>query len=215
MNVVLPLFMKTVVSAVEVHIDQSDAQDSVLQKLVVARVFAVVVIKYLVTEYAATMSDATLSSVASILIADAFTNPVLSVLNVPKRFRQWVLAPRARTQREMNLYFAGADWSLAERYTDLIKTAFLSLFWSSILPGGCFLTALAFLVVSWTDKFNLLYQWKRPPLLDSTLARRARNFLVVGVAVHVIMARVFFAVRGLWEKKEGMPCCEWRNHPNF
>lgn len=44
------------------------------------------------------------------------------------------------------------------------------------------------------DKYNLLYQWKRPPLLDSTLARRARNFLVVGVAVHVIMARVFFAV---------------------
>lgn len=45
------------------------------------------------------------------------------------------------------------------------------------------------------DKYQLLYEWKRPPLLDSTLARRARNFLVVGVAVHVVMARVFYAVR--------------------
>lgn len=150
MNVALPLVLKTVVAAVEVHIDQSDAQDSILQKLVVARVFAVVVLKYAVTDYAATMSAATLGGVASILIADAFTNPVLSVLNLSGRFRQGVLAPRAKSQREMNLYFAGTDWSLAERYTDLVKTAFLSLFWSSIFPGGCFLTALAFAIVSYT-----------------------------------------------------------------
>jgi hypothetical protein len=106
--------------------------------------------QYLVTDYADTMSASTLGAIVSILIADAFTNPVLSVLNIPGRFKQWVLAPRAKSQREMNLYFAGSDWSLAERYTDLIKTAFLSLFWSSILPGGCFLTALAFFIVSYT-----------------------------------------------------------------
>jgi hypothetical protein len=164
MNVALPIVMKTVVAAVEVHIDQSDFQDSVLQKLVVARVFAVVVIKYLVTDYATTMSASTLGAVASILIADAFTNPVLSVLNIPGRFKQWVLAPRAKSQREMNLYFAGSDWSLAERYTDLIKTAFLSLFWSSILPGGCFLTALAFFIVSYTVRGGRVEEGKENDL---------------------------------------------------
>lgn len=226
MNFALPIFMKTVVALFEVHIDQSDAQDSCLQKLVVARIFAVVIIKYLVTDYAATMTADTLGAIVSILIADALVNPLVHVANLPGHFKRWVLAPRAKTQREMNLFFAGSEWSLAERYTDLIKTAFLSLFWSSILPGGCFLTALGFFVVSFTvrhpssfvsacqgiegpwllishtqlkqnaqDKYQLLYEWKRPPLLDSTLARRARNFLVVGVAVHIVMARVFYAVR--------------------
>jgi hypothetical protein len=51
------------------------------------------------------------------------------------------LAPQATTQTEMNLYFTGVDWNLAERYTDMIKTIFLSLFWSSILPVGVFLTS--------------------------------------------------------------------------
>jgi len=31
------------------------------------------------------------------------------------------MAPLAKTQRQMNLYFIGADWKLAERYTDVIK----------------------------------------------------------------------------------------------
>lgn len=34
-----------------------------------------------------------------------FTTPVLSVLNPYRRFAHWVLAPMAKTQREMDLYF--------------------------------------------------------------------------------------------------------------
>jgi hypothetical protein len=79
----------------------------------------------------------------------------------------------------------------------MIKTIFLSLFWSAILPVGFFITALAMLSVYLADKYNLLYQWRRPPALDSTLARRSRNFLIISILSHVILSRIFFAVRPL------------------
>lgn len=68
---------------------------------------------------------------------------MLSVLNPYRRFSQWCLAPRAKTQRAMDLFFQGQEWNLAERYTDLIKTIFLSLFWSAVLPTSLFITSAA------------------------------------------------------------------------
>lgn len=51
------------------------------------------------------------------------------------------------------------------------------------------------MIIYSADKFNLFYQWKRPPALDSTLATRSRNFLTISICSHVIMSRIFFAVR--------------------
>lgn len=193
-NVALPLIMKLIVSNIEIHIDKSDIQDSIMLKLVISRCFNVAIMKYIVTDYVDTFSVTSLKAVVSILIADTFTNPLLSVLNINGRFQQFFLAPRAKTQRQMNLYFLGSGWNLAERYTDMVKTAFLCLFWSSILPVSCFLASMSFVMVYLADKYNLLYQWKRPPLLDDTLAARARNFLSISICSHVIMTRIFYAV---------------------
>lgn len=32
-----------------------------------------------------------------------------------------LLAPKAKTQAEMNVCFQGAQWNLAERYTDMVR----------------------------------------------------------------------------------------------
>lgn len=69
------------------------------------------------------------------------------------------------------------------------------------------------MIIYSADKFNLFYQWKRPPALDSTLATRSRNFLTISICSHVIMSRIFFAVRhdgsfkptlvhGGWERRD-------------
>lgn len=33
-----------------------------------------------------------------------------------------LLGKNAKTQSEMNVFFQGADWNLAERYTDMVRT---------------------------------------------------------------------------------------------
>ncbi len=66
----------------------------------------------------------------------------------------------------MNNYFKGSTWSLGERYTDLLKTLFVALFYSSVLPTGLLITTLSCLVNYWVDKYCLLRVWARVPLLD-------------------------------------------------
>lgn len=43
------------------------------------------------------------------------------VLDLIQRLRQWLLAPRARTQAQMNAFFVGTPWHLATMYTGVVK----------------------------------------------------------------------------------------------
>ena len=52
-------------------------------------------------------------------------------------------------------YFGGTEWNLAERYTDMTKTLFVSLFYASVLPAGLFVSCVAFVVNYWVDKVVL------------------------------------------------------------
>jgi len=40
---------------------------------------------------------------------------------VPDLFGRWVLARIQKTQADMNVFFQGAHWNLAERYTDMVR----------------------------------------------------------------------------------------------
>jgi hypothetical protein len=42
-----------------------------------------------------------------------------------------------REQEKMNYYYRGSSWHLGERYTDMIKTLFLAMFYMTLLPSGC------------------------------------------------------------------------------
>lgn len=44
-----------------------------------------------------------------------------SSLPVADLFGRKVIAPKAKTQAEMNVFFQGAPWNLAERYTDMVR----------------------------------------------------------------------------------------------
>jgi hypothetical protein len=71
------------------------------------------------------------------------------MLNLPQRLMQRFLAPRAQTQSAMNSHFQGLPWHLAERYTELSKTMFVSVFWGGLLPTGFFVTAFALAINYW------------------------------------------------------------------
>lgn len=45
------------------------------------------------------------------------------ILAVWDQIMRKVVASKKQTQAEMNVYFEGADWNLAERYTDVVSEA--------------------------------------------------------------------------------------------
>lgn len=45
-----------------------------------------------------------------------------------------------------------------------IKTVFVGLYYSAIVPTGLIVTAIAMMNLYWVDKYCLLRQWRRPPV---------------------------------------------------
>lgn len=134
-----------------------------------------------------------LNQVQTILISDALLGPILRAANITSRFKKWFLAPHAPTQEKMNYYYKGSSWHLGERYTDMIKTLFLSLFYMTLLPFGMFITAFAFLTQYAADKYLLLRQWRTHNQLAGEVARSSQIPICVCFLVHVTVAANFFA----------------------
>jgi hypothetical protein len=193
LNIALPNIMKILTMKVEKHKDEGDIQQSIMLKLVLVRCINSAILLYAVTDYRDTFSQDSLASIQAILIADMFTTPVFRLFNIPDWIKRNFIAPKARTQDAMNNFYRGAIWNLAERYTDMIKTIFVGFFYSTILPSGLFITAFAMLTTYWVDKYSLLRIWRRPPALDESLAVQSRQYIILIVWVHLIMARIFFA----------------------
>lgn len=59
--------------------------------------------------------------ILTILLADAFSGPLLRLTNIPDLIGRKLIAPKQKTQAEMNVFFQGALWNLAERYTDMVS----------------------------------------------------------------------------------------------
>ena len=87
----------------------------------------------------------------------------------------------------------------------MIKTLFVGLFYSTIIPSSLFITSFAMLVTYVVDRYCLLRMWSRPPMYDEELAVASRKMMMVCVWVHIIMARIFFSN---WPYKEEI--CEPR-----
>ena len=129
----------------------------------------------------------------TILITDALLGPFLRAANITARLKRWFLAPHAPTQEKMNFYYKGSSWHLGERYTDMIKRLFLSMFYMTLLPMGLFITAGAFLTQYAADKYLLLRQWRTHNVYNAEVARASQIPICVCFLVHVVMAANFFA----------------------
>ena len=77
------------------------------------------------------------SKIASILVADILQTNVIRFLNITTNMKR-LFAGSKSTQEEMDSSYniMGTEWNLAERYTDVLKTLFLCLLYSSVLPTG-------------------------------------------------------------------------------
>lgn len=80
---------------------------------------------------------------------------------------------------------------LTSRQTNVqIKTVFVGLFYSAIVPTGIIVTAVAMQTLYWVDKYSLLRLWKRPPVTDPI--RLLYYLLPLRVRVRVRLFRISF-----------------------
>ena len=191
-NAVIPVLVKEVTETFEVHRNSSEAQLSAMLKLTIVRCFNSGILIYLTVAYKDRFQDeGPFEQIQGILIADAVSTPFLRLLDLPGLYRRYIKAPKAITQEEMNILWSPQDWSLAERYTDTLKTVFVGLMYAVPLPSGLFITAGAMITTYLVDKYSLTRIWKRPPSLDASLSTLCAFFMMCMLWMHVFFSRIF------------------------
>ena len=188
LNSSLPMIMK-MFCAHEVHISKSQQQVSMLNKLMFVRMANTGLIIFFVARNSEILSLTTLKKVQNILIADLVTTNVLRLMDPYTWIMRYYFGKSAITQAKLNSYWNGAAWNLGERYTDIMKTIFVSLSFLQILPTGIWITGSCLAITYWIDKFLLLRHWKVPPAYDERVGKAARRFLIVMVFWHLLITR--------------------------
>jgi len=199
-NSTLPIVLKAMQVGVEVHREYGDEQDSLFMKLLLSRWANTVIAVFFAYGRRTRLSATALSGVMTILLMDAFLLPLLRVFDVYDLFMRFVVGPKQPSQPSMNALWSGADWNIAERYTDVMKTLLVGLFYAAAVPYGLFVTAAALLTSFFVDHYCLLRLWARKPDFDDQISRRAIGCVSFVVFLHVLATQYFFQNWGVYPR---------------
>eukprot|EP00934_Nitzschia_sp_Nitz4_P009324 Nitzschia sp. Nitz4//scaffold13_size275219//14448//17225//NITZ4_000836-RA/size275219-processed-gene-0.67-mRNA-1//1//CDS//3329535900//9314//frame0 len=200
-NILVPKVCDAI-NGFEVHAREADRIASLYIKVALFRLFNSALCLSLVLDFVQTISvqngnesEAGLpATVYMTIYAEMFTIPIIKLVDIMGNIRKHVLAPRAADQEEMNNYFSGGRFELAERYSDATKVLFVALYYSAIVPQSLFLGSIALLAHYWSGKFCLLRLWRQTPDIGPHLARLSRNyFFSASLFVHVVMSAYFWS----------------------
>lgn len=171
-NVLLPPIMLAI-TQIGQYWNQTLEQSVYFWKLLLSRFLTTAVINFALTDFDQMLDEDSIYRIQAILFADMVTAPFLKWLNPWPRFQRWYYAPRAKTQLAANMYYAGEPWQLADRYTDMLKTVFLVMFYAVLLPSGFWIAMAALFISYWVDKYMLLTRWVRKPEYGTSLPNAA------------------------------------------
>jgi len=192
-NCSLPEILK-VVNSFECHDVFNDAQQSLLIKLLMARiVMSSFVLTFIVIDFELALTNKSMALITGVMLAEAVTTPIIHYADASTLGKQILLGPFAKTQAAMNMLWEGSVWTLSERYTDLVKAMFTGLFFMSIVPVGLMFSCMAMFVCYWVDKFLLLRKWKQVPKIGGDLAKDSQTYLLIAVVFHFMVTTVFYS----------------------
>lgn len=230
-NVVVPVICE-MVNDIESHPTEHGKQISLYVKITIFRWFNSAIALSLISTFVESISiedgqesthQSLIYKVYPVIVAELFVKPIYDMTDPLSNFNKHILAPRAQYQEEMNAFFSGTRFWLAERYTvrsrgrkpctlassfcrgspfswlvlfakDANKVLFVALYFSAILPEAFLLAASALLVQFCVSKFMLLRLCGYTPDVGFYLSRLSRNFFIPFVLVaHVVMSAYWWS----------------------
>ena len=180
-----------VVNAFELHRDESSASASKYLKITIFRWVTSAIVIAFITPFTDTLQEGSylIDSIFTLLLVDLISTPIFQLFNIVGNFRRHILAPRKAKQKEMNLCFknSGFDYDIGERYTNVTRILFLTLFYSTIFPAGYFFAFAIFSSVYWLDKFSLLRTWHQGPMVGTAVPKMSNVFFLLCIMSYAVM----------------------------
>lgn len=126
--------------------------------------------------------------VIAILASDAVVPNLVQFFHPKTRLLRIYKFYTAKTQRELNMEFEEPKLELWVRFTGLLGSNFIAMFFVSAVPMVLPLAAVAVGFQFLTEKYNVLRQYQRPVMLDTSMAVFVRHMLPFAVLFHCAFA---------------------------
>jgi len=147
----------------------------------------------IITPFTSTLSSL-IEQVYALFFAEIVTSNAIQLLDPVGHLQRHFLAPRAKTQDAMNLLFTGTGFELAERYTNMTKIIFLTLWYCAVYPSAFFMCSFTLFINYFTDRFSLMRTWKQQPHLGTHISRiNRRIFVPLAVAAQALISSYFWS----------------------
>jgi hypothetical protein len=134
-----------------------------------------------------------IKKIITILLSDALLGPLIRVANPAGNFAYFYGTTKAKSQEDLDAMFKGASWMLAERFSDMTKTIYVTLFFSALAPVAYLLCTIAMFNTYWVDKYMLLRVWQVPPQLDASIVATTRSHLAFICLIHIVVTTWYYA----------------------
>ena len=191
MDTLLPTIFQ-ILLLIEIHVDEDDRQNSLLRVLFFGRILNPIVMPFLLTPWNDFVKPDVINEILQVQISTSFTSLVVQALDIPGLLDRHVNGPLfAKNQVQLNTFYAGSPWMLAERYSNVGKILFVSLLYSFITPVALYLAALAFTLIFIVDNYMLFRRWMRAPMLDPSMAVWVRRMGLIALSVHMYVTGRF------------------------
>ena len=105
---------------------------------------------------------------------------------------QLYAAPRAPTQRKMNVKLQGPDFDFAKAASQVVFLVFIGITFSTALPLALPLTALATGLLAFIERLYLLRVYKQPPRYSADLIESAVMLLRLSILAKVLSMLFFY-----------------------
>mmetsp|Transcript_19827 Transcript_19827/g.33354 ORF Transcript_19827/g.33354 Transcript_19827/m.33354 type:complete len:696 (-) Transcript_19827:2991-5078(-) len=184
-NISLPaIFIK--VTEFEAHIDEDDRQNSLLFKLYGAKLLTSVIFLYISTGWDDFLDREAIIAIINVQLGACFSAPIFKLLDPMGVLYRWVIGPAVSTsQSQLNKYWEGSAFMLADRYTEISKVIFISFFYSLLTPVALYVAVLSCVAMFAIDRYLLFRKTKTPPMLDATMAKSLREHSLFAIGVKV------------------------------
>jgi hypothetical protein len=187
----LPVIFGTL-SFLEGSIDEDDRQNTLMVKLFMARLLTSTIFPFVNTPWSNFLDASTLVRIKNIQLSSCFVNPVIKLLDLNGLLYRYILTTCfAKTQADADRYWSGSPFTLSERYTEVAKILFISLFYSLLDPTSLFIAAIACVNLYTIDRFILLRRSAQPPMLDNSMGPTANKQIAVALLIKVIVSIYF------------------------
>ena len=118
-------------------------------------------------------------------IVNAFAAPLFWVLDffylLKIMYQCYIEGGRSyyMTQKDLNDIYLRPDMNLAYKYSYIVKTTAMCLFYFPIFPLGFIIAFIGFIFAYFLEKFNFTHLYKRPEMLDEIITKTYADYFIV------------------------------------